>query len=253
MNLFGASGQGADARRLDGAWRYPTPAPRRVLLIRLPGTSWWIAWPGAILALLGLLLWSSGYRYRPLVLTAEPYRAGSQADGPTDKETLKLRRELKGLQYALDTKLPKGKYIVIDRTNNRLYLKQKDEVLLEVTCSAGSGMILKEEEGGRRTWVFDTPRGAFRVLTKVRNPVWKKPDWAFIEEGKPLPKNPSERFEYGTLGEYALYFGNGYMIHGTLYERLLGRNVTHGCIRLGRQDLRTVFQSAPIGTPIYVF
>ena len=28
------------------------------------------------------------------------------------------------------------------------------------------------------------------------------------------------------------------MIHGTLYERLLGRAVSHGCIRVGRDDLR---------------
>jgi L,D-transpeptidase YbiS len=234
------------------AWRYPARAPRRVLLIRLPGGASWMLWPLALVALLSIVLWSSGYRYRPLSLVP-PSSTLAQPAATADKETQKLRREVRGLQAALDQRVPRGKYIVIDRTNNRLYLKQGDTILLESTCSAGSGMILKEEEGGRRTWVFDTPRGAFRVLTKVRNPVWKKPDWAFIEEGKPLPRNQSERFEYGTLGEYALYFGNGYMIHGTLYERLLGRNVTHGCIRLGRQDLRTVFQSAPIGTPIYVF
>ena len=83
--------------------------------------------------------------------------------------------------------------------------------------------------------------------------MWKKPDWAFVEEGKPIPRNPAERFEYGTLGEYALYLGQGYMIHGTLYERLLGRSVTHGCIRLGREDLRVVWKSTAIGTPVYIY
>jgi L,D-transpeptidase YbiS len=43
------------------------------------------------------------------------------------------------------------------------------------------------------------------------------------------------------------------MIHGTLYERLLGRSVTHGCIRLGKEDLRKVFGAVPIGTPIYIY
>jgi L,D-transpeptidase YbiS len=83
--------------------------------------------------------------------------------------------------------------------------------------------------------------------------VWRKPDWAFVEEGQPIPTKAAERFEYGTLGEYALYFGNGYMIHGTLYERLLGRSVTHGCIRLGRDDLRKVWAMVPVGTPIFVY
>jgi hypothetical protein len=73
------------------------------------------------------------------------------------------------------------------------------------------------------------------VLSKLANPVWRKPDWAFVEEGEPIPKDPGDRLEYGSLGEYALYFGNGYMIHGTLYERLLGRPVSHGCVRLGRE------------------
>ena len=102
-------------------------------------------------------------------------------------------------------------------------------------------MVLKEGAKGR-VWVFDTPRGRFEVLSKTENPVWKKPDWAFVEEGEPIPKDPADRLEYGSLGEYALYFGNGYMIHGTLYERLLGRPVSHGCIRLGREPLREVYR-----------
>jgi len=104
-------------------------------------------------------------------------------------------------------------------------------------------------ERKKREWVFDTPRGRFEVLSKAQNPVWRKPDWAFVEEGAPIPKNPADRLDYGSLGEYALYFGNGYMIHGTLYERLLGRAVSHGCIRVGRDDLRKVWASAGIGTP----
>jgi L,D-transpeptidase YbiS len=113
-------------------------------------------------------------------------------------------------------------------------------------------MVLKESAQGR-VWVFDTPRGHFRVISKLENPVWRRPDWAFVEEGEPIPKDPAERLEYGSLGEYALYFGDGYMIHGTLYERLLGRPVSHGCIRLGREPLREVYRQAPAGTPIYVF
>jgi L,D-transpeptidase YbiS len=113
-------------------------------------------------------------------------------------------------------------------------------------------MVLRDV-AGERSWVFDTPPGRFRVLSRSEKPAWRKPDWAFVEEGKPIPENPSERIEYGMLGEYALYFGNGYLIHGTLYERLLGRPVTHGCVRLGREDLRFVYRNAPIGTPIYIF
>ena len=56
-----------------------------------------------------------------------------------------------------------------------------------------------------------------------------------------------------TLGDYALYLGDGFMIHGTLYQRYLGYNVTHGCIRLGDDDLEAVFQASPVGTPVLLF
>ena len=105
-------------------------------------------------------------------------------------------------------------------------------------------MVLNEATGKKRQWVFDTPRGSFEVLSRAENPVWRKPDWAFVEDGEPIPTNPADRLDYGSLGEYALYFGNGYMIHGTLYERLLGRAVSHGCIRVGRDDLRKVWAAA---------
>jgi L,D-transpeptidase YbiS len=59
--------------------------------------------------------------------------------------------------------------------------------------------------------------------------------------------------EPGVLGDYALGFGKGYFIHGTLYPRLLGKSVTHGCIRLNDDDLKRVYQLARVGTPILIF
>ena len=97
------------------------------------------------------------------------------------------------------------------------------------------------------------PHGRFEVLRKKRDPVWTKPDWAFVEEGKPLPESWSERRDDETLGDFALYFGDGYMIHGTLYQRYLGRSITHGCVRLGDEDLARVFDLTPVGAPIYIF
>ena len=171
---------------------------------------------------------------------------------PASREAGRLAAERQRLAGALRRKVPRGSWIVIDQTHNRLRLMRGDETVLEAPCSAGSGMVLKEGTGGR-VWVFDTPRGRFQVLSKMENPVWKKPDWAFVEEGQAIPRTPGDRLEYGSLGEYALYFGNGYMIHGTLYERLLGRPVSHGCIRLGKDPLREVYRSAPLGTPVYIY
>jgi len=147
---------------------------------------------------------------------------------------------------------PTGLYIAVDTGGNRLYLKRGESTLLNAVCSTGTGGVLADPASGRR-WTFDTPHGTYRVLAKVHNPIWHKPDWAFVEEGKPIPSDPAERTDNFSLGEYALYLGDGYLIHGTLYQRLLGRSVTHGCIRLGDSDLATVFRAAPIGTPVYIF
>jgi L,D-transpeptidase YbiS len=103
-------------------------------------------------------------------------------------------------------------------------------------------------------WIFKTPRGEFRIRGKTTFPVWKKPDWAFIEEGLPVPSpdHPS-RYEYGSLGDYALSLGYGYLVHGTLYQRFLGMPVTHGCIRLGDTDLKAVYNNLEIGSKVYIF
>lgn len=144
----------------------------------------------------------------------------------------------------------KGRFIVIDTAANRLYLREGDKILLEAVCSTGSGVTLV---AGERKWTFRTPVGAFRIINKVRDPVWRKPDWAFLEEGQPIPKNEAERYEAGALGEYALGIGDGYFIHGTLYTRTLGTNVTHGCIRLGDADLQFLARRVRIGTPVFIY
>jgi L,D-transpeptidase YbiS len=145
---------------------------------------------------------------------------------------------------------PKTKYLVIDTASNLLFIKKGDEIVLQAVCSTGSGLELVTPA---RTWQFRTPRGAFQVRSLTRNPVWRKPDWAFLEEGEPLPKRESDRFERNVLGDYALGIGEGYFIHGTLYTRLLGTNVTHGCIRLGSQDLKILAKTIPLGTKVYIF
>lgn len=242
---------------LSGA-AFVDPAPRRP---RLGGPAAPLAIvAGALIAvaagigLLGVIgSWAGGYRYQPLrEALADATTTAPEGAASPPRDLKKLDAESKRLAAALDRKTPRGSYVVVDRTNNLLYLRTPSEIQLQAVCSAGSGSILKEPNG-KRTWVFDTPQGQFKVISVLKNPVWRKPDWAFIEEGEPIPTNVNERFEPGMLGEYGLYFGDGYLIHGTLYERLLGRNVTHGCIRLGKKDLRELVQATRLGTQIYIF
>ena len=201
------------------------------------------------LALIGIWMGSRRlYVYGP-VEELHAVRAAAVSDGleldELEAETEKLRKQLASMS-------PRSVHIVVDTSHNRLFVKKGNEVLLEAVCSTGSGGRLKDPDSDRE-WLFETPRGVHRVREKKRDPVWTKPDWAFIEEAKPVPKEWSERRDTETLGDYALYFGDGYMIHGTLYQRYLGRAITHGCIRLGDEDLKRVYEMTPVGSPIYIF
>lgn len=147
---------------------------------------------------------------------------------------------------------PRDAYLVIDTAQNRVILRKGDTTLRDMQASCGSGKVLEDVASGRR-WVFDTPRGQHRVQSKVADPLWIKPDWAFLEAGLPIPSNSAQRAEPGALGDYALGIGNGYFIHGTLYKRMLGRNVSHGCVRLGDEDLAHLYRTLPVGTRVFIF
>ena len=59
--------------------------------------------------------------------------------------------------------------------------------------------------------------------------------------------------EEGVLGDYALKLGDGYMIHGTIWQRYLGLPVTHGCVRLNDADLEAVYKSLDKGAFVYIY
>jgi len=175
----------------------------------------------------------------------------SAVQDKADLRTLQARYKI--LSKQLSHLMPTQPYILVDTARNRLYVKHQEQVVLDAIASTGSGTILDKPGEGNSRWIFDTPRGEFLVKSKLTNPTWIKPDWAFIEEGLAVPQNVADRAEQGVLGEYALGFGKGYFIHGTLYTRLLGKNVTHGCIRLNDSDLKGVYKLARVGTPIMIF
>jgi len=168
-----------------------------------------------------------------------------------DREVRKLTASNARLKRRIQGYRPRGLYIVIDTGANHLYLMRDDQVLRDALVSTGSGMKLADPDKPR-SWVFDTPRGEFRVLRKVNEPVWTKPDWAFVEAGEDMPRSWNDRVEEGVLGDYALDLGDGYLIHGTLFERALGLHVTHGCVRVGAKDLEAIFKSVGLGTRVYI-
>jgi L,D-transpeptidase ErfK/SrfK len=106
---------------------------------------------------------------------------------------------------------------------------------------------------GRVGWA--TPLGSTRITAKAANPAWYVPESIrkeHAEAGDPLPAvvppgpdNP--------LGAHALRLAMpGYLIHGTNKPAGVGLRVSHGCIRLYPEDIASLYEMVPKGTPVHI-
>jgi len=176
---------------------------------------------------------------------------------PQDRGVLRtqhvISEEVAVLRRQVGQRLRGSLHVVVDAKANKLYVKKGLKLLWQADCSVGRGGTLIDRQTGRR-WEFVTPRGEFRVIGKAENPEWVKPDWAFVEAKEPIPppEDPNRKVP-GELGAYVLNLGDGYLIHGTLREDLLGRPASHGCVRLGADDLKKLYETIPTGTKVYIY
>jgi L,D-transpeptidase ErfK/SrfK len=100
-----------------------------------------------------------------------------------------------------------------------------------------------------------SPIGEMFVARKVIRPTWHVP--ASIAEdhrkkGDPLPAKvlPGPQ---NPLGEYALYLSKStYLIHGTNKPASIGLRATNGCIRLYPEDVKKLYETTPVKTPVCI-
>ena len=118
--------------------------------------------------------------------------------------------------------------IIVDKSQNVLTLKANDEVLKIYVVSTGEDN--------------HTPTGEFKIVNKLRNPVWYKTGAIVPAES---PKN--------ILGSHWMGLSiKGYGIHGTTEPESLGRQITEGCIRMSNEDVEELFTIAPRGTKVTI-
>jgi L,D-transpeptidase YbiS len=169
-----------------------------------------------------------------------------------ERNILVRERNINALHRMFLGDQPEKPYLVVNSAANEIRLLKSGKLIHQGKCSTGSYILLKASH--KREWLFRTPRGAYRVTVKLKDPWWYKPDWAYVEENLPIPSKYSpKRYQPGVLGDYALGFGNGYLVHGTLYKRFLGMPVTHGCVRLDDEDMALVFKTLRHGSRIYIY
>jgi lipoprotein-anchoring transpeptidase ErfK/SrfK len=99
---------------------------------------------------------------------------------------------------------------------------------------------------------LETPTGTFQVEELVEHP-----DFARVD-----PKDPTRVLEVvppgstNPLGERWIGFAHGegwtLGIHGTPHPELLGKAVSHGCVRMRNADVLRVYDHVEIGTTVVV-
>ncbi|NOQ22527.1 MAG: L,D-transpeptidase family protein [Candidatus Aegiribacteria sp.] len=173
-----------------------------------------------------------------------------------------------------------GYYLLIDTYQNRFHIRRNigdgDDILVRSGyCATGKGWT-NNDQG--QVWDFSTPRGLRYVIEKSENPYWYRPDW-YWEEMNIIPPEPDEYIVIpdtisweeqisfyhdsltaaervyvkrvpGALGSYKIDLGGGILIH---YGVGRGRNVSHGCIRMGSSDLEALYSLLPVGAPVIIY
>lgn len=127
--------------------------------------------------------------------------------------------------------------IVIDKSQNLLFLKRKGEVIKTYIVCTGKDN--------------STPSGIFKIdQNKLKNPTWFK-------TGAVIPPDSPENI----LGSRWMGLEGtdskgekieGYGIHGTTEADALGRQSTLGCIRMKNEDVEELFDILPVGTEVTI-
>jgi len=144
-------------------------------------------------------------------------------------DTIRLRQKLKVNTCKFS--------IVVDKSQNSLFLKKKGKVIKTYTVSTGKDN--------------STPIGTFRIgRNKLIKPTWYKTG-AIIP-----PDSPDNILGSRWMGLEGVDDGGveieGYGIHGTTKPNDLGKQITLGCVRMKNEDVEVLFDIVPVGTEVII-
>lgn len=133
-----------------------------------------------------------------------------------------------------DTQVKVNKRIEIDLDRQRLYGYEDGVKVIDFLISSG-------------TW-NRTPTGTFKIWAKIKS---QKMSGGSKELGTYyyLPNVPNIMFFYNEDVPKQM----GYSIHGAYWHNSFGRPMSHGCINVGIEDSKNVFEWAEMDTPIEIY
>lgn len=127
-----------------------------------------------------------------------------------------------------------GKWIAINKTKRILTLYEGGEPIQKYPVAIGNPPSR-------------TPEGKYTIVSKVINPSWGGGGYAKPVKGG-VPENP---LGYRWLG---LSYKNGSTlgIHGNNSPYSIGKNVSHGCIRMINSDVTQLFTIVSKAAPVWI-
>jgi hypothetical protein len=153
---------------------------------------------------------------------------------------------------------PRGRHTVLRKVEDPVW-RPPDWLYAEAALEYGLALATINAQGQRR--IDDSSRLVVRdrrvgVLNRNTGRVSLLPVDEHIVFNDTLfipPIGTENRRVSGELGRYALDLGDGYLIHGTPDPSSIGRAVTHGCIRLGDDDIAWLYHNVPKGTAVFIY
>jgi lipoprotein-anchoring transpeptidase ErfK/SrfK len=106
-------------------------------------------------------------------------------------------------------------------------------------------------EGDRIVRVFETavgapkspsPTGVYQIVNSIADPTW-------YTKGKIVPPGKSNPLGTRWLG----LSRKGYGIHGTNRPASIGRNASHGCIRMRNHEVEELFKMVAVGDQVELY
>ena len=189
----------------------------------------------------------------------------------------------KGTTLALDGKTlvfdtPVGKLHVVSKEENPQwvppdwhYVEQARKNGMRVvhlnagdTIDAVTGQPAQKRDSGFWSFLGGGSSGSSRVLRVRGNTVVENdrgverelPPGTMIVAGDAVvipPVDTKQRHFDKVLGLYRLNLGDGYAIHGTQETDKLGQSVSHGCVRLGDDDIARLYAMAHVGDAVIIY
>ncbi len=121
------------------------------------------------------------------------------------------------------------KKIIIDRSEQKLYAYENEELFMEISISTGLDIL-------------PTPRGTFKIFDKTPSRYMQGP----------LPNISNDYYDLPGV-PWTMYFTNGgAAIHGAYWHDNFGIPWSHGCVNLRPVDAEILYKWAPIGTTVIV-